>query len=249
MISGVRDALSFLTILPLPCPLQSERAAGRMGRALAWFPLAGALIGALAGGVAWFVWREWSQAVGAWAGLAALAILTGALHLDGFADTLDGFGAWKGKEKTLEIMRDSRIGTVGAVGLILLLGLQWSLLREFDPGSWVRVLTVVCALSRFSMVLSAHLFPYVPGREGLGRVATDERDPVSLGIALVSVFALSCWLFGLRQGVILVAAATAVSWLASFWVVRRLGGITGDTLGAVNELTALVLLLALSVAG
>lgn len=249
MISAVRDAFSFLTILPLSCSLQSDQPAHRMGRALAWFPLAGAVIGALAGGAAWLVWRQWSQAVGAWAGLGALAFLTGTLHLDGFADTLDGLGAWKGKERTLEIMRDSRIGATGAVGLILLLGLQWSLLREFDPGSWIRVLAVVCALSRFSMVLCAHLFPYVPEREGLGRVATDRKQPASLVIALVSAAVLSLWLFGFRQGTVLVAGAALTAWLAGLWAVRRLGGITGDVLGAVNELASLVLLLSLSVAG
>ena len=246
MIASIRDALSFLTVLPFPGPLAGDRSAERMSWALAWFPLAGALIGALAGGAAWLAWREWSQAVGAWTGLAALAVLTGALHLDGFADTLDGFGAWKGKEETLEIMRDSRIGTVGAAGLILLLGLQWSLLREFDPGSWVRVLATVCALSRLALVVSAHVFPYVPGRSGTGRLVTDRREPAALIIALGSGFAVAAWAFGPRQAVVLVALAAATAWLANLWIVRRLGGITGDTLGAVNELVSVSLFLALA---
>lgn len=249
MISAFRDALSFLTLLPLPCPLSGDRSAERMSRALAWFPLAGALIGAMAGGIAWCVWREWSQAVGAWAGLAALAVLTGALHLDGFTDTLDGFGSWKGKEETLEIMRDSRIGTMGAVGLILLLGLQWSLIREFDPDSWVRVLATVCALSRLAMVISAHSFSYVPGKSGVGRLVTDRREPSALVVALVSGFAVAALLFGFQQGLLLTAATAAVAWFANLWIVRRLGGITGDTMGAVNELTSLILLLLLAVSG
>jgi len=245
MISAVRDAFSFLTILPLPCPLQSDRAAERMGRAMAWFPLAGAVVGVLAGGVAWLVWRQWSQAVGAWAGIGALAVLTGGLHLDGFADTLDGFGAWKGKEETLEVMRDSRIGTMGAVGLILLLGLKWSLLREVSPEFWVRTLVTVCCLSRFSMVLSAHLFPYVPGKSGLGRLVTDRKEPAAVVVALATGFAVAAFTFGPKQAVVLTATTIAVAWLADLCICRKLGGITGDTLGAVNEITELALLLVL----
>ena len=246
---AIRDAFSFLTILPLPCPIQSDRPVERMSKALAWFPLAGTVVGALAAGAAWLVWREWSQTVGAWAGLAALAILTGGLHLDGFADTADGFGSWKGKDETLEIMRDSRIGTMGAVGLILLLGLKGSLLREIAPEFWLRSLVTVCALSRLSMVLSAQFFPYAPGKSGLGRLVTDHREPAAVVIALATGFAVAAFAFGPKQAVVLTATTLAITWLANLCICRKLGGITGDTLGAVNEITELAILLALGMSG
>ena len=249
MISGILDAVAFLTILPFPCPLTGERSERQMPRALAWFPLAGALVGALAGGAAWLVWREWSQAVGAWAGIAGLAIVTGGLHLDGFADTLDGFGAWKGKDETLQIMRDSRIGTMGAVGLILLIGLKWSLLREISPEAWVRSLVAVCALSRLAIVLSARFFPYAPGKNGLGRLVTDRREPAAAIIALMTGFGVAAFAFGPKRAVVLTAVAAATAFLVSFFVRRKLGGITGDTLGATNEVTELALLLALGMSG
>jgi len=246
---SIRDAFSFLTILPLPCPIRSDRPAERMSKALAWFPLVGAVVGVLAAGAAWLVWREWSQAMGAWAGLTALAVLTGGLHLDGFADTADGFGSWKGKDETLEIMRDSRIGTMGAVGLILLLGLKWSLLREIGPEFWVRSLVTVCALSRLAMVLSAQLFPYAPGKSGLGRWVTDRREPAAAVIALATAFAVAAFAFGPKRALVLTAATLAIAWLANLCICRKLGGITGDTLGAVNEITELAILLVLGMSG
>ncbi len=247
MITSLRDAFSFLTVLPFSCPLVSDRPADRMSRALAWFPLTGAFIGAVAGSAAWLVWHEWSQAVGAWVAVGVLAVLTGTLHLDGFADTMDGFGARKDRERTLEIMKDSHIGTMGSVALILLLGLQWSLIREFTPGSWIRVLVTAGALSRLAMVISAHSFSYVPGKTGIGRVVTDRKEPLSLAIAGVTGLAAAVWAFGFPQGVLVTLIAAGSAWLLNLWIVSRLGGVTGDTIGAVNELVGLMVLLTLSV--
>ncbi len=246
---AARDAAAFLTIFPLPCPLRAEKSAGQMVRALAWFPLVGALIGAAAGGLAWCAWQVWSQATGAWVGVAALAVLTGALHLDGFADTLDGLGAWKSREETLRIMQDSRIGVMGAVGLVLLLGLMGSLLREFAPEFWVRTLAAVCAMSRLAMVLSAQAFPYAPKKEGLGRLVTDRREPAAVVIAAVTALGLAAVALGPRRAGILLAATLAAVWVINTLVVRRLGGITGDTLGAVNELATVTLLMVLAISG
>lgn len=248
-LRAIPDALAFLTILPLPCPVSADRPSERMVRALAWFPLAGALIGAAAGGVAWCAWQLWSQAIGAWAGIAALALLTGGLHLDGFADTLDGLGAWKDREETLRIMQDSRVGAMGAVGLVILLGMQWSLLREFSPEFWVRTLAALGAMSRLAMVLSAQAFPYVPNKQGLGRLVTEGRSPQAVLIAVVTALGIAAAGLGLRRAGTLLAATAATTWLVNRFFVRRFGGITGDTLGAVNELAGLSLFMVLAVSG
>lgn len=245
----MRDALSFLTILPFPCPLASDQAQDRMVKALAWFPLVGALIGAAGGGIGWLAWRGFGQAIGAWGSLAAMALLTGGLHLDGFADTMDGLGAWKDREKTLEVMRDSRIGATGAAGLIFLLAIQWSAIRQMAPEFWVPALTGIGALSRFSMVLSAQFFKYVPGRSGVGRLVTDRRSPGSVTIALSLAIGIALACFGLKSGITLMAGGIAVSWLLNLLFTRWLGGVTGDTMGAVNEMVTTALLLLLLVAG
>lgn len=239
------DSLSFLTILPLPfpCPLVGDQAEERMVKALAWFPLAGALIGAAGGGIAWFAWRGFGQAIGAWVLLATMALLTGGLHLDGFADTMDGLGAWKNREKTLEVMRDSRIGAAGAAGLVFLLGIQWSAIRQMAPEFWVATLAGIGALSRFCMVLSAQFFRYVPGRSGVGRLVTDRRSPCSVVTALLLAAGIGLACFGFKSGITLLAGGIAVTWMLNLLFLRWLGGVTGDTMGAVNEVVTASLLL------
>ena len=218
-------------------------------KGLAWFPVAGALIGAAGGVIGWLAWRGFGQAIGAWVLLAAMALLTGGLHLDGFADTLDGLGAWKDREKTLEVMRDSRIGAAGAAGLVFLLGIQWSAIRQMAPEFWVAALAGIGALSRFGMVLSAQFFRYVPGRNGVGRLVTDQRSPgsVTLALGLAAGIALAC--FGFKNGITLLAGGIAVSWLLNRFFLRWLGGVTGDTMGAVNEVATTALLLVLLAVG
>ena len=249
MIQPVLDALAFLTILPLPCPLAADGAAERMGRVLAWFPLAGALIGGVGGGVGWLAWRWFGQAIGAWFALAAMALLTGGLHLDGFADMMDGLGCWKDREKTLEVMRDSRIGTIGATALIFLIAVEWSAVRQMAPESWMRALAGLCAVSRFCMVLSAQFFRYVPGRSGMGRLVTDQRAPGAVAFALLLAAGIALACFGLKTAGILLAGAVAVTGCVNLFFLRWLGGVTGDTFGAVNEIVVLSLLLLFLVAG
>ena len=249
MIQPVLDALAFLTILPLPCPVVSDQAAGRMARALAWFPLVGALIGAAGGGIGWLAWRGFGQAIGAWVSLAVTALLTGGLHLDGFADTMDGMGSWKDREKTLEVMRDSRIGAIGAASLIFLIAVQWSAIRQMAPEFWLKGLAGVCALSRFCMVLSAQFFRYVPGRSGLGRLVTDQRSPGAVAFALLLAGGIGLACFGLKTACILLAGAVAVTWCVNLLFLRWIGGVTGDTLGAVNEIVTVTLLLVLLAVG
>ena len=249
MIRPLLDSLSFLTILPFPCPLSGDHAQERMVKGLAWFPVAGALIGAAGGAIGWLAWRGFGQAIGAWVLLAAMALLTGGLHLDGFADTMDGLGAWKDREKTLEVMRDSRIGATGAAGLVFLLCIQWSAIRQMAPEFWVAALAGIGALSRFCLVLSAQFFRYVPGRTGVGRLVTDRRSPGSVVTALLLALGIALACFGFKTAWVLLAGAVAVSWVLNLLFTRWLGGVTGDTFGAASEIVTASLLLLLLVTG
>ncbi|MBI3332621.1 MAG: adenosylcobinamide-GDP ribazoletransferase [Candidatus Omnitrophica bacterium] len=245
-----RDAVSFLTILPGACPLVDPQPEVRMGRAMAWFPLVGALVGGAGGGVVFLTAGLFpasaSASVSAILGLAAMVILTGGLHLDGFSDTVDGFGATAGgKEKALEVMHDSRIGAFGAIGLFLLLGLKWSLIQAVPSHRWIGSLAAACALSRWGMVLSAQSFPYVRGKQGLGRLVTDRRSPESVTMATAMTLGIVLAAAGLGKGLLLVALGAAAVWLFNSLCMKRLGGITGDTLGAVNEVVEALALLCL----
>ncbi|MBI3322320.1 MAG: adenosylcobinamide-GDP ribazoletransferase [Candidatus Omnitrophica bacterium] len=243
---SLQDAVAFLTVVPFSCPLASGRPAELLGRAMAWFPLVGGLVGAA--GAAVILWASglWPQQVAALLGLGLMALLTGGIHLDGFADTADGFAAWKGREETLRIMQDSRVGSAGASALFLLLGLKWALLSVIPLHAILAAGITAGVLSRLALVLSAQAFPYVPGKSGLGRLVTDRRSPVSVAAAFITALLAALTAQGFLPGLFVLSAAVALAWGFNTLVVRRLGGITGDTLGAVGEIVEVGVLLLLA---
>ncbi len=244
---ALQDAVAFLTVLPLSCRLVSARPAEQMSRAMAWFPLVGALVGAAGAGAILWASNLWPQQAAALLGLGLMVLMTGGIHLDGFVDTVDGLAAWKGRDETLRIMQDSRIGTAGAAGVFLILGLKWTLLSAIPLHAILGAGATAGALSRLALVLSAQAFPYVQGKSGLGRLVTDRRSPGSVAAAFVIALLITLTCQGLFPGIFALSAAVALAWVANTLIVRRLGGITGDTLGAVGELveTGVLLLLAM----
>lgn len=242
LLVSFSDAVSFLTIVPLPCPLAAGDASSRVGRALGWFPAVGALVGLAAGAAVCLGRFWWTPEVAAFLGLATAAFLTGGLHLDGFADTVDGLASWKKKEEALSIMRDARIGALGALGLFLILGLQWTFLVAIPSEKLLLGLMAAFALSRWGMVLSCHLFPVAKGSSRLGGLATREKSrPALWGASFLAAgisFASSSW----SQSLFLLALTAALIWFLGQFFVSRFGGVTGDTLGASGEVTTLFLL-------
>ncbi|MDH7499396.1 MAG: adenosylcobinamide-GDP ribazoletransferase, partial [candidate division NC10 bacterium] len=171
--------------------------------------------------------------------LAALAFLTGGIHWDGFSDTMDALGGSRSRQERLSIMRDSRVGAFGALSLIFLILLDLSALHHLreQRGAF---LFLAPLLSRFSMVLLALTQPYARKEGGLARSFVEEVSLKELsvvgGIALIACLAL------LRtEGLLLLCLVVAFTLLVGGYFRHRLGGITGDSLGALNEcMTALV---------
>lgn len=236
----VAESLTFLTRLPLPPP-----GAHRGARAAWAWPLAGAaagLCGAVAAALA--IWAGQSPGVAAALALGAQALVTGALHEDGLADSADGLWGGATRERRLEIMRDSRIGSFGAMALGLGLLLRWSALAALLSGGLVwGPLLAAGALSRWPMALMlAALPPARPG--GLARlVGRPPPATLTLGGALALALAL------LAAGAAALGAAVAVILVSLLWigvVRRRLGGQTGDTCGAAQQLAEIAALLALA---
>lgn len=234
-------AFALLTRLPLP------QAPGARGGRAAWaWPLAGlgvATLAALGGAMA--------TALGLPAPLAALATLavlvatTGAMHEDGLADTADGlWGGWT-RERRLEIMRDSRIGTYGVIALVLSLGARWAALWglfEAGPGMAVTAVLTAAALSRATMPALMAALP--PARaDGLSKnVGTVPRPTVALALGIAALTALLLTGWG-AFGAIFWAAAAA---LALGLVARRkIGGQTGDILGATQQMAEIAVLFSL----
>lgn len=245
-------ALRFLTLLPVPAG-----EGGSDGRMVQWFPLVGLVVGGLScavGAVAGWLWGEGARPI---AVVLSLAAITGGLHLDGLSDTFDAMLSWQPRERKLAIMKDSRIGAMGALALIAVLALKVAWVGA--PGEhWWRNVLLATVVSRWAMAHGLAHFPSArPG--GLGdslRGAALRRSvwvAAAQGAALLvaaSLVGLPVEMFGaalIRTGIALAITLAAVHLIFHSWS-RALGGLTGDTYGAGCELAEVVMLAALSAA-
>lgn len=230
-------ALQFLTRLPLPrVPYHPDS----LSDAVAWFPLAGLLIGGAAAVVHWLAAKGLPPLLSALATLIFLVTVTGALHEDGLADTADGLGGGWTRERALEIMRDSRIGSYGAVALILSLLARLLLLGSLPPATFARYVIAAHVLCRWTTIPLRSFLKAAREQDGQGSRVT-ERE---LRSGLFSNSLLGGSLFcAIVVGVALrshwwppVVAVLLLTALCGAYFQHRLGGITGDCFGAVNNL-------------
>jgi len=193
-MNRVRDELGlFLTaagfLTRLPVPGWVGWAEDRMLRASRYFAAVGALVG-LGGGLVWWLAGQVAPAaVAAGLALAAMIWLTGALHEDGLADCADGLGGGKTGPQALEIMRDSRVGSYGALALVFSVGLRWAALAALAPGWGVLALVLAGGIGRAVMVPATALAGYAR-REGLGRSLAGGAGAVEVAAALGTALVL-----------------------------------------------------------
>jgi adenosylcobinamide-GDP ribazoletransferase len=241
-VRGLWLAVQFLTIAPIRVAGPVDSAA--LGRSLAWYPLVGAGVGLLVGGAAFGLRLAGAPAeVGGALALALLIGLTGALHLDGLADACDGAFSHRAPEERLAIMRDPRVGSFGLAGAVCVLLVKYAALASMPTERLIGALAAALALGRAVMVGAAVLAPH--GRpEGLGARMTSGAGRLELVIAAASALVIALAAGG-AAGALWAAGAAALAWLAARWLVTRLPGLTGDTYGALNEITeAAVLVMA-----
>lgn len=241
----VHDAAAawlFLTRIPVPWRVPDVEA--RLGRSTPWFPAVGAAVGA-AGALAWWLGDALADPlVGAVAAVAVTALVTGALHEDGLADTFDGLGGAAARERALARMRDSHLGSYGAVALVLVLLGRVAALVSLGPRA-PAALVGAHALSRLAGPVLLQWLPYARADGGTGTAFAGGAGRAPLALAALATLALTLLLWG--------PAAAAWAWLAAgvvvltlgAWFRRRLGGVTGDTLGAACQLGELAVYLAL----
>ena len=244
---GPAAALGLFTVLPAPFTPEIDRAlAARAIRALPWLGLA---LGVLAGAVALAVrWRTGSDAFAAVSGLLVLQGLTGAMHLDGLADTADGLGSRRPASEALVIMRRSDIGPMGVTSIVLLLALDVAALATgHGHGGPAPAVLVGPAVARCAALTATR--QGVPGarESGFGAlfVGVTGRLVALLSALLVTgVAALAGWVSRGPEGMLVYAVAAAVALVTSEgWrshLSRRLGGLTGDTFGSLIETTQAV---------
>lgn len=239
-------ALQFLTILPLP--VKGEVTHKMLGESLIYFPLVGILLGGILVASHWVLALFLPENILCVFLLLILILLTGALHLDGFADTLDGLFSRKSRDEMLQIMRDSRLGTMGVLGLTILLLLKYQLLYTLSSRRINSALMLMPLLGRWGMAASASLAKYARSDGGVGKPYTEHTGFREFIIATVITFLGVVLIGGIRGIVIFICVAVLAGILFSF-ISKKLGGMTGDTYGALGEIIEVAVLLGYVVLG
>jgi len=242
-VRALSEALRFLSIIPFPGkPPKST------SHVLAGYPWAGVILGIITAAAAW---------AGGWvfsgAGIAVITVavriaITGGLHMDGLADLADGIGGGRDREKRLMIMADSRLGSFGALALLVMAALQITVIAELlvkTPGNHLSLqalypLIFAPALSRGIIPLMMRLFPSArPG--GMGDRNRASAGSLAVMTALISVTVIAAFFYGIA-GIIITAAVILFILGIAAGITRRLGGLTGDVYGALIEISDLLAL-------
>lgn len=236
------QALSFLTILPIGQNSVSDER--DLARSMAFFSLVGLLIGLLLALGYFLLSFLLHKSLVLWLTLGLLAFLTRGLHLDGFADTVDGLASGGPREKILEVMRDSRIGAFGVIGLIFLIGAKYLSLDQMLDQSIPRTLILMAVMGRNSMVLVCYRSAYARSGEGLAKPFAENLTTRETILSSVIAFGIGLLLMGV-MGIVVFLGTGLFSLGYRFFFIKKLKGITGDILGGANELAELICLILL----
>jgi adenosylcobinamide-GDP ribazoletransferase len=243
-MTGFFLAWRFLTLLPGGIK-DAEIAPRDLGRSAAYYPLVGLILGMVLWGSYWLLSHAFPRTLCDGLAILLLVILTGALHLDGLADTLDGLAAGKSAAERLQIMRDHRVGTFGAVGLIVILGIKFLALNSLPEEVLGKALLVSLALSRWSMVQLIYRAPYARPEGGLGKVFKENVRKGEMILATALSLIAAVFLFRFWGALLWLTIGFSALGIQVFFK-RKIGGITGDVLGAANEVHEVLALLLIS---
>jgi adenosylcobinamide-GDP ribazoletransferase len=257
MLTSFFEAIRFLTLIPLPFmpAMTSDNYEKTIARSMAWFPLVGLLIGLIAclAGLAFgALWNDLARAV---AVVVSIGVVTAGLHLDGLSDTFDALMSWRPRDRKLEIMKDSRIGAMGAIALIAVILLKVAFIVAAGDGWWRNVLVAV-VLGRWADLYGIFFFP--AAREGgLGRnfrdfirrgdflFATVQMAVIVVAVSVVGL-PVEAWPAALLRGAMAFGLVLVVAHIIFARWTKSLGGLTGDTYGAMCEIGETVVLGAMS---
>lgn len=225
-------AIRFLTIVPVPGDWGT--AEEDLARSVPWFPVIGLLLGVAAAGLAWVVSLTAPPMLAAAVLVVVLLSFSGGLHLDGLADTADGFLSSRPRERILEIMKDSHIGAMGVIAIACLILVKFASLASLPAGMlWPAVLLMPLA-GRCTIVVEMALLPYAR-RDGLGGIFYRRQPRWAAVWAAAVLAAVGFGILGWR-GLLVWAVCMAATAVFSVYTYRKIGGATGDTFGAVCEI-------------
>jgi len=241
------SALRFLTIIPVP--LWREASPKEVGGSLSYFPVVGFIIGLILAVLNWLLSLILPPVVVNGLLIAAMVLLSGALHLDGFIDTCDGLAGHRTVEDRWRIMHDSRSGAFGIVGAVVLLLVKYVSLSSAPANLMTATLVIMPVVSRWAMVYAVFAYPYARPT-GLGKVFKEGAS--GPGLALATIFTLAVaigaawWAktnYFYLVGLVIVFGTWLITLLMATYLKRKLAGLTGDTYGAINEVAEVGVLL------
>ena len=235
-MTSLRHSFGFLTIFPV-APLKTPPTAS----STAYFPLVGLALGGILAGLDLAARQVLPMPVVGALLLLALLITTRAIHIEGFLDSCDGLLGGRNRTQRLRILRDSRVGAFAVVGGVGLLLLKWALLVNAPIEVRTEMLVLFPCLSRFGMLSTMFAFRYVR-EQGLGTSFRIGRNWRQLALGFIIATAAAGVLMGVA-GLILLTVSLAASLALGWWASRLIGGMTGDTYGAVNEVAEVSVLL------
>ncbi|MEW6428765.1 MAG: adenosylcobinamide-GDP ribazoletransferase [Thermodesulfobacteriota bacterium] len=243
MWRSLRAAVSFLTVLPVG----GEDDAAVLAESVFWYPWVGLFIGGITALAAATLRGIFPHPLVALLAVLLATLITGGFHLDGLADTADGFFSARSRERMLAIMRDSRIGVMGVLALLFVLGIKTVALAVMPPGRMAAALLLMPLAGRSAILLLLWRLPYARPE---GCASAFFRKKQSAAIALACALLLLCLAAAVAGGGAMAAvfAALALVLLFARQCRNRIGGATGDTLGAASELAEVAVALVMAAA-
>jgi adenosylcobinamide-GDP ribazoletransferase len=234
--------IQFMTRYPIPMTI--DFTAERFVQGMKWMPLVG-LLAALPATAGFLVADTWlGRELGAIVAVIALIAITGGLHMDGIGDTADGLFSYRSRERMLEIMRDSTLGTNGVIAIVLTVLLKYLLLHNIPAGGAVLAVLATPVLGRMALVWHSAVGRYAREERGIGDYVNQTGLAQAAAATCLSLALVTGILFfgGLPPGLVVLAVillhvpAIVLAVLFALYLKPRLGGITGDTIGATVEL-------------
>ncbi|GKU26751.1 adenosylcobinamide-GDP ribazoletransferase [Clostridium folliculivorans] len=232
--------IQFMTRIPINLSLEVKRE--DFADAVRYFPLVGLIIGAIDLFVYIITSKVFHGMLPAVFAMISHIIVTGGLHLDGLSDTADGIFSGRSKDKILEIMKDSRVGTFGVLALIALMLLKFAAIQELSKVNIYSVLLISPVISRTLATLLMYKRRYARQKEGLGDLFIGKISTLTFSIALALGLIITLAV-GRTYGLIVIIVGYIFTILFRLYIEKRLDGITGDILGASVELNEVLVLI------
>ncbi|MEW6409892.1 MAG: adenosylcobinamide-GDP ribazoletransferase [Nitrospirota bacterium] len=241
IFNSIITAFKFLTILPLGGYLPDERA---IGKSIVFFPFVGITIGGILYISDYLLSTIFTRSVVDALLITVLVIITGGLHIDGFADTVDGIAGGKNPQDRLRIMKESNIGAVGVSCVVLLLLIKYSALLSIIEVQKGGALLMAPMISRWSQV-QAICMGKSAREDGLGRIFIENGSAVKFLFATAFVTSMTIFVLPLIKVLLLLAIIFIISLIFLVFFNRMFNGVTGDAIGSVSEINEVIVLLVL----